>query len=67
MIDSLAYREQCVVLLNSGLGDKMVTSNTDNVLNSFNPAEEDTTGKVILFIDIGFCRVQVIHYIAICR
>ncbi|XP_022342098.2 ribosome biogenesis protein bop1-A-like [Crassostrea virginica] len=36
---------QTVFLLNPGLGDKMLTSNTDNVLNSFTPTEEENTGR----------------------
>ncbi|XP_061197281.1 ribosome biogenesis protein bop1-A-like [Saccostrea echinata] len=34
-----------VLLINPGLGDKMVTINTDNVINSPPASEEDTTGK----------------------
>lgn len=38
-------RGQTVILLNPGLGDKMVTNNTDNVLHSYSPAEEESTGR----------------------
>lgn len=38
-------RGQTVILVNPGLGDKMVTNNTDNVLHSFSPTEEESTGR----------------------
>lgn len=38
---------QTVILVNPGLGDKMVTNNTDNVLHSFSPTEEESTGKKV--------------------
>ncbi|XP_056008764.1 ribosome biogenesis protein bop1-A-like [Ostrea edulis] len=44
---------QCVVLMNAGLGDKMVTNNTDNVLNSYTASEEDTTGRK-MYVDWSF-------------
>ncbi|XP_062595609.1 ribosome biogenesis protein bop1-A-like [Saccostrea cucullata] len=39
-----------VLLINPGLGDKMVTINTDNIINSPPASEEDTTGKK-LYVD----------------
>lgn len=38
-------RGQTVILVNPGLGDKMVTNNTDNVLHSFSPTEEESMGR----------------------
>ncbi|KAJ8303052.1 hypothetical protein KUTeg_019448 [Tegillarca granosa] len=43
----LLCKDQSVILINPGLVDKVIVSNTDNMLRSFEKTEESTSGKKV--------------------
>ena len=56
------FRESSVILFNPGVGDRLQVNNTDNMLSSYDPAENPSGIYLFFLLKFSLHSIFSLHY-----